>query len=545
MITEVTDTIRAFLDQDEDLGLVFSGDWGTGKTHHALNTIKEWHHEDPKTNKYIYVSLYGKETRTEIDLAIAAALGAAKVNHNFLARLLKRSDFLLSTLKSDRLIGHIAKELARGHVTILDDLERVSENLSMQQVMSYADLLMHTYSIKVILILNRDKLPPGTNQDFIEGCEKSFPRRLRVDPTSDYILETLEADEERDSASSQFIRDLGVTNFRIARRIVTNCRALLDCVNPRLNLDSESMDEMLISACVGTASMQGLRDFPPLEFLNRGIAGYMSDENAPPEHTGWKERLSMAKFAYANELDLEIFRQIDRGYFDADLLASKMTQESEPASAGSGDQLSKVWREFHDSLDGDTAAFGRKLIDAANQSIMQTSIANMNSTILLLRELGYGEDANKLAERYASERAKRSIDLVDFVNDPFANEAELDAVFRAALVQHRETQIVSVTIPELLVDLQERSLTDDDIFRFSLALADDIAAAFRGTNARSIQRTVRDLLALRERPKSSIDREVGLKIERVLRDLAEGSDLNKVRVQKKYGIEIREGGTIE
>lgn len=186
------DIVDFYLRTDTNNAIMLSGNWGAGKTYYFKHTLKD---KISKTNvfnnnikkyKPILVSLFGlksvEEIQTEIFLCLYPLLKSSKLK---LSATIGKSiakgilslkglgeystfvDVLPETGKNVNKKGFINFEEI---VVCFDDLERISPNLKVEEIIGFINSLVESENVKVIIIANKGKgaLNDVTYKDFEE-----------------------------------------------------------------------------------------------------------------------------------------------------------------------------------------------------------------------------------------------------------------------------------------------------------------------------------------------------------------------------------------
>lgn len=161
--------------------VLVTGPWGIGKTFVVRRCL-----DDAKLeNGYYYVSLFGVESKADIDSAIFRAvhpkLGgkAAKVGGAVLKGVMSFAN-VSSELSIEQLLEGI-----KGGVYVFDDLERTS--LSISAILGYINDFVEHDDCRVVLIANTDHKMEG-DETFRTQREKLIGRTLRVQSSLDEAL---------------------------------------------------------------------------------------------------------------------------------------------------------------------------------------------------------------------------------------------------------------------------------------------------------------------------------------------------------------------
>lgn len=225
-------TLSELLHRPEYRVVALVGDWGVGKTHLWTELAEEQH------IRHGYFSLFGVKDPGEIIKGLATSL--AKLESGDGNKLRKAWGSVSTTLAgtldkladanglaaaslgvlNDILSANVVEGLLRGETVVLDDIERSSEDLTMDLLMGAVDQLRQL-KCKIVLILNDTKL------DDREAIWRAFYEKVvdiqltlltTADEAIDAILSTAPVDA-KSSIRSAWIRS-GCRNIRLAERAI-------------------------------------------------------------------------------------------------------------------------------------------------------------------------------------------------------------------------------------------------------------------------------------------------------------------------------------
>lgn len=199
---QLNETIDFYLKNDSNYAVMITGDWGVGKTYYFKKILSERiENTDVYTNpkkkyKPIIVSLFGlssiEEIQTEIFLSIYPLLKNKTVKlGSSIAKSLVKGILKLKGLSE---YGDIISETETNKndwinfnelVICFDDFERLSDKLSIEELVGYINSLVENENVKIIILANQDKIPNtnyyilkekviGNTIEFIQDLEYSF-----------------------------------------------------------------------------------------------------------------------------------------------------------------------------------------------------------------------------------------------------------------------------------------------------------------------------------------------------------------------------------
>lgn len=222
---------------DDSFAVALTGEWGIGKTH-FWNNFKKKYHDQFKLRKYAYVSLFGIDSLESLKYEIAVKthkvdqledrMQGAKSLFN---KALDTVD--LSSIEGKGLSLNIGKSLitsalsslVSNTVICIDDIERISDSLSIKDVMGLINDLKLEKKCQVIIILHNAK----ANEQFQEYKEKVLDEVLVFDDNLD-ILQTFITDEFALNMMQLFYRTMSVKNLRFYNKIFNNYQQVITSI---------------------------------------------------------------------------------------------------------------------------------------------------------------------------------------------------------------------------------------------------------------------------------------------------------------------------
>lgn len=222
--------------------IMLSGVWGAGKTHFWQNEIepklKDKLRKDDKA--CVYVSLYGKESISEIKFEIFKEAYNAIVNENIISKGASLMSSLTPSFGEKSLsdifdkLNKKAKEsrskeiLDRGSVICLDDFERKSKSIDLNDLFGLISHLALSLKCKVIIILNSDVFEAEEAEMFKRVKEKTVNKFFYFEPTIDELFESIFKDNKYDKLKDykskilDTIKETEELNARLYMQVLDN-----------------------------------------------------------------------------------------------------------------------------------------------------------------------------------------------------------------------------------------------------------------------------------------------------------------------------------
>lgn len=239
------DKSNGFLFDNSNNGktIMLSGAWGSGKTHFWKNKIEPSLSAELKTKQktYVYVSLYGKESIAEIKYEILKEAYNNIVEED----LISKGASLLSSIApgfgeksltdafeklNQKAKNKRAKEILEdGSVICLDDFERKSKSIDLNDLFGIISYFALDLKCKVAIILNSEYFIGKDAKTFKEVKEKTVNKYFYYNPEISELFELISINSKYDSLNDfketikNTIEETGILNARIYIQVLDNC----------------------------------------------------------------------------------------------------------------------------------------------------------------------------------------------------------------------------------------------------------------------------------------------------------------------------------
>jgi len=257
--------------------IMLSGAWGAGKTHFWREEIEREQKKVLKDNKEVdkytkeeyeqglhyqlknkacvYVSLYGKDSldtlKKEIYIKASSekellseevstfgfdAISSIKDSDLKIGKALKAGAGLYNKYKSDKGI----KRLKNGGVICLDDFERKSKQIDLNDLFGFISQLAIEMNCKIVIILNSDVFTGNEAEVFKNVKEKTVNKFLYFEPTIEELFESIFENKKYGVLKGckenilNAIKETEELNARIYMQVLDNC---LEWVKIKRKLD--------------------------------------------------------------------------------------------------------------------------------------------------------------------------------------------------------------------------------------------------------------------------------------------------------------------
>jgi tetratricopeptide (TPR) repeat protein len=253
----------------------------------------------------------------------------------------------------------------------------------------------------------------------------------------------------------------------------------------------------------------------------------------------WESLLEKYKFRRTDEFDNALMRYVDTTIIDLEEInnQARALQEQQRIEKLHG-TYEAAWRAFHESFDDDEDRVVDEIVSGAKKSFEVVSLANLNETILILKQLGRDTEAKELLNFFAENR--RDYEYWS-PRQPFLR-GPLDPDVSATADQRKPSEPKEFDIAAGLVRAGKDYDSDTiaNLAAVPVKTYYDLIISARSDHLRLL---VLSALEFRRISNASDDmsRVVGL-MEEALRMVGRQSRLNALRIEK-YGVSIDKGRT--
>jgi hypothetical protein len=195
-MNRLDDVVLNYLKMDTHYAIMITGEWGVGKTYYFEKNLRNKIANTPVFNdhqkKYIpvLISLFGLKSIEEIQVEILLALypifktskfklgatvGKILIKGFLHLKGLGEYSNLVEEIKVDKKSLINIEEL----VLCFDDLERINQDLNMEELVGYINSLVETLNVKILIITNEGKI---TEQNFTILKEKVVGNSIEFIP---------------------------------------------------------------------------------------------------------------------------------------------------------------------------------------------------------------------------------------------------------------------------------------------------------------------------------------------------------------------------
>lgn len=550
--------LEDFFSNDIPEVLAISGKWGVGKTHFWNDTLKAANAAKKIIlPRYAYISLFGISSLEKLRNEMFTQIIDCELIGKELTDTETIQNSKLSSLKSfsKRLGGQtvslIADQILKNSSSIvdslcfssinktlfcLDDLERRSKSMDLQDLLGLVSFLKEQKKCKVVLLLNDGE---AGLEDYKKFHEKVVDRMLTFAPTAKECAEI--AIPDSDSRSTKFkelLQSLNITNIRTIKKI----KRFVELVTPLLKeFEPEILDQAVHSItlfgwCHYRADDSEIPTLDHVTHSKYALLGFGNDEELPDTEKKWNAKLRDYGYQVTDELDLLLMKGVCDGYFtDSEVKEAASKQNTAVIAARSSGSFSDAWKCYHDNFDDNQSEVISTLFQSFKVGVKHISPANLNGMISLFRQLGENNKADEAIDFYVQARQDER-ELFDLSNYPFVHDITDQAILdRFASVY--KTSIEVEPIEDVLKRIVSRGTwkQSDEVLLANIS----VEAYYRlFKNETGEQHDAIINACLRFGNFSNPDehkKAIIAKATEALEQIASESTLNRLRV-KKYGI---------
>lgn len=449
--------LLGLINTEKPYTIALTGEWGVGKTHFWKEFYKK-KHKDLGVSKYSYVSLFGVDSIDALKFEIALSTHATTQKKDYLTGLKGIFKKGLDAIDLPKLEGtgvtlSLGKGLISSAITSLigdtliciDDIERLSKNLDIKDVMGLVNHLSLEKNCKVVVILHEGK----ADKDFREYKEKVFDEVLVLDDSLS-IIEDIISDIYTFPIYEKFYQTMGVRNLRFYQRVQKIYQEIIKHSSSLSKLSKEEiLRQILIIKLVNDIPKVLDVDMKELEtyFSEDGLDDRLdiflkSDEEALKVTVRTKKEAveeKLSKF-YPNfrmegwtEVVIELITNID---MDNEKFESLLEQDLITEQALKSDREKReLMAEYH-SL-SPKKDFNQRLFDNIKNRIDREMLPNLSFYYNILRENGDSDLSNQLKElvdKYIEVRVAEGLEQ-GLMESYYLNHSNKNDIFYSFLEQ--------------------------------------------------------------------------------------------------------------
>lgn len=424
----IKSVVEEFLDSKKPEVLAISGKWGVGKTY-ALQEMVRAYEGGNSLAWYSYISAFGAKSIGDLRSMILVKTRPFPVKKGRVGDAVEEAEALFAKGRGGAiykaamaflekvpyggkqvtvLLETVATSLIRRTVVCIDDIERLGSGITMDELMGLVSELKVESQCKVILLFNEEQLGERAKQ-YEQAGEKVVDKKLAFMTTASEAVDFgLPSDTPLREYVIPCVEKLGISNIRTVQKIANGLQTV-HRVMPNCS-DALNQQAAIAVAVFAGALYEGGIGFPNPEQVV--IYNWYSNAMGVGKDTieeSWREKLQACGFLACDKFDTEVLSVLRNGFAHGSELARYAQELDEVADRGRLDGIfTEAWNMFHDRIDGTAEELMLKFVSAVEVAATVISPLNLNSTVKLLRELGFSSEADELIEKYVQLNAGRT-----------------------------------------------------------------------------------------------------------------------------------------
>lgn len=428
------------------------------------------------------------------------------------------------------LLETVATSLIRKTVVCIDDIERLGSGITMDELMGLISELRSESQCKIILLFNEEQLGKRAKQ-YEQASEKVVDKKLVFVTTSSEAVEIgLPADTPLREHVVPCVQKLGISNIRTIQKIANGLRIVHSVI---ANCSDAVNQQAAISVAVFAAALyEGGIGFPPPEQVTSfnwysnvmGVGKDAIDQS-------WRDRLHACGFLACDEFDTEVLSVLKNGYAHGSKLARHAQALDEVADRARLDGIfTEAWNTFHNRIDGTAEELMQKFVSAVEVAATVITPLNLNSTVKLLRELGFSAEADQVIEKYVELNAGRT-GLFKIDDSPWRGDID-DVTLRqrfAKVITEEEGPLDLATAAALLLDQTHWNMRMQATLLN--ASEDEFVALLKDYQGEAIHTLIKFLYRAAQY-RGAETAPISAKVSAALDKIAKESKLNEIRVRR-------------
>lgn len=549
--------LQNFITNNFNDAMALIGDWGIGKTELWKRTYEENKKNSP-FDKYVYISLFGLNDIQSIRSSIFMQTVVNRVDAKTKPTYQKMWDRIKDKLSQNQnvsgirdLMGEIPyiKSISFGIDLIaingvyetlicIDDFERMSDQIKVEDLLGLISQLKIERKCKVILIFNKSKLNKNLEVVYQNFKEKVIDAEIVLSPSREDI-EDIAFDKTFFYRSRLIYATdrLNITNIRILKRIE---RLALEVADLFDGLHQSTKNQVIDLIVLFTWLHLGpSENHIEKSFLKKwgsekwSVRKHFSKEKIPEKEIEWANLLEAYGFKIFDDFSAVIEAFVDNGYLNKDKFLFVAKEHSSKAEISCReDYFDTGWNLFHGSLEDNEKQVIEMWVKGVEVDSSRISPGNFNSTIVCMRELGYQSVASRLIDVYINSNGHRPgiFNIKSSLLGNYQLDKEVEEKFENAYSKSKESITFEAAVESLKKD---KILTDDVLSAFSKASKNEIRSFIIELRGEQLWDTIRDFLAVGHSD-DPIRKLVSKNFVYVLDSFMKESTLNQIRL-RRYG----------
>lgn len=551
----IKDQIEKFVSSSTPEIMAIKGDWGVGKTFSWKRFLVEAKSNDKVLlNNYSYVSLFGVNSLEAFKYSIfenvikkdligtEASIETLQTNTACLVESFSRKGiklFISNTFGKGLTPAIESLSFLSLNKTLIciDDLERKGSGLDIKDILGLISLLKEQKECKIVLLLNDGE--EGLN-DYVKYREKVIDFELSFSPSAEECsVIAYDGDNYQARHLREFSQKLNIRNIRILKKI----ERLVEIAFPLTEEFEEEIKYQVIHSLVlfSLCYYSNSETIPTLEFVTHSgysLYGLGDKKNEDEKEKSWVSMIQEYGYYLTDDFDLVLAEGVQTGFIDNNVFLNHAKRKNEEVIASKSDgSFTKAWELYHGSFDNNTEIVISGIYESFKENIKYISLANLNGTVTLFRDLNEDAKASEIIAIYISTRINEK-ELFNLKENNFfgdIKDQEIVDKFNKIYTDSDITEDANQVLERISV---KNGWSPNDEMILANTSVNEYYDLFKLVKGEKLSSYVRTCLKFGSyTTKNKEQDEIGKRATEALKLIASESELNKRRV-RKFGVEV-------
>jgi hypothetical protein len=558
----VKEAMLKFLNDPEPSVLCIKGKWGTGKTYAWDAAVKQAAAtKQMPMKKYAYLSLFGIKESSDIFQSVFAntvdfpGLNEGKrLPDKFgglqLDKLYKKVKALPAFASEHAAIPYISglagvaravlSNLVSNTVVCIDDFERKSKNVGINEIMGTVAQLRDGRRCKVVLILNENSLDEEEQAEFHRYAEKVINKEFMFNPSpEDSAKIAFPGSDSLSQSLRESCSELGIINIRVMTRIGSFARELEKLI---VGIDDSIRKNVIRSLVVLVWSIaspigEGAARLDYLVQKRRDQYFGIKKIQFTEEESACGILLTEYGFTGCDEFELLMIDDIQNGFFNEKNIRGGVEKFlSDAKKARSNANIEAAWKPFHGSFDDNSEEVAKSIFDGCVTNIEFLTPMALDAAVSLLKNISFKARADELLNQYIVTHDGSTI--FDGSHPIFRSNFTDPDVTKAFEDRVRQSARFLPTPLEAASRIYKGGWSPEDEESLVKLSVDDLVALFKEARASDQSILILGCLEFRKfSSASSVQKDIAANALAALHRIGKESLLNAARL-KAFGIDI-------
>ncbi len=539
-------SIENFFRNPESKVAMLTGDWGVGKTyywkHHLLHKAKAIL-TSTNVKSYSYVSLFGIGSLSDLQHQVflnsysLQDAGTEKMSiENKLSQLaLMFRDLEIPNVGTvpipDELVQSVMNLHTHNTLIVIDDLERKSESILMDELLGYLSFLREEKNCTIFIIYNKAQLEGKKKEDadvLDRYLEKIVDYEYIFNPSPESRIDLVINNMPIRKAIEPIILELNIKNIRILRKITWNNKLILEILKSVYSQLNESLKQDLIRQ---TTYITAFYNDKSLGIDTRNLRRYSRTSRLIDALGGQKRSKDNNEPQYNYtfmEMDEFIIQVIETGICDTSGFVEHVNElQIREKKTGMRQRYEELWRHYNANFSKRTNEVENHFCSFLDENAESLSLEEISNIIIFLEEIGHKMNDVELIDRhikanYHKYSKKGLVEAIKIISNDDLHKDVVD------FLKAKESKMSLLNTISTIVDRGTWSHEDFD-FLDSKSIKD----YFEWMKAENSENFLSKLRAFRSYINSTTDereKSVKDKIDNALTHLAKIDEVNRKRI---------------